>query len=275
MQQTHSPAYYSSSQNAARELPRWSTFATAIALHAAILFVGGSLITEPASVGVSSGGGADGDGGAMTVSLVAASLAPSDQATVSEPAVEPLIEQQPVAAQVVPEPVPLKSEFVKQHPLKVQKPIMHKQITKPVRPEENKREKRAAPREASTPAVSATEPGATTRDPAAAGNVRPNEAGPGTGGGGVSRGMPDYLSNPVPPYPALSRRLKEEGVVVLQVSLSAAGLVEGVTIKKGSGFERLDDAAIKAVQGWRFKPSRVGGIAVADVVEVPIRFALR
>ncbi len=85
----------------------------------------------------------------------------------------------------------------------------------------------------------------------------------------------DYLSNPAPAYPALSRRLNEEGKVLLRVSVSADGRAERVEIARSSGFERLDRSALEAVARWRFVPARQGAMAVAAHVLVPVQFVLR
>jgi periplasmic protein TonB len=84
----------------------------------------------------------------------------------------------------------------------------------------------------------------------------------------------DYLQNPAPAYPAVSRRLREEGKVLLLVRVTAKGDAEQVQLKQGSGFSRLDEAAIKTVQQWRFVPARQGADAVAASVVVPIVFRL-
>lgn len=83
-----------------------------------------------------------------------------------------------------------------------------------------------------------------------------------------------YLHNPQPPYPLLSRKLREEGKVRLRVRVSAAGRAEAVELVTGSGFSRLDEAARSAVAGWQFVPARQQGQAVAGWVEVPIQFNL-
>jgi len=85
----------------------------------------------------------------------------------------------------------------------------------------------------------------------------------------------DYLSNPKPAYPLASRRLGEEGKVVLRVHVSADGAPMNVEIKCPSGFARLDEAAKSAVERWRFVPARRGDEAVASWVAVPIIFSLR
>lgn len=85
----------------------------------------------------------------------------------------------------------------------------------------------------------------------------------------------DYLDNPKPAYPSLSRRLGEEGRVVLRVRVSAAGLPLEVELHAGSGSPRLDAAAIGTVRRWKFVPARLGNEAVAATVLVPIVFSLK
>ncbi len=84
----------------------------------------------------------------------------------------------------------------------------------------------------------------------------------------------DYLKNPKPVYPNASRRLGEEGKVVLRVRVSADGLPLSVEIRQSSGFARLDDAAKAAVGQWRFVPARQGADAIESSVLVPLNFAL-
>ncbi|MFN7835596.1 MAG: TonB family protein [Burkholderiaceae bacterium] len=84
----------------------------------------------------------------------------------------------------------------------------------------------------------------------------------------------DYLQNPAPAYPAMSRKLHEEGKVLLQVKVTAAGLAEHVQIKQGSGYSRLDEAALNTVRQWRFVPARRGEEPVASSVVVPLVFRL-
>lgn len=86
----------------------------------------------------------------------------------------------------------------------------------------------------------------------------------------------DYLNNPKPPYPALSRRLGEEGVVRLNILVNPDGSVAQAEIARSSGFPRLDDTAVKTVQSsWKFEPARQGGKPIAAWVIVPIQFTLR
>lgn len=84
----------------------------------------------------------------------------------------------------------------------------------------------------------------------------------------------DYLHNPKPVYPNASRRLGEQGKVVLRVHVSAAGLPGKIEVSSSSGFARLDRAAEEAVSRWRFVPAQRGTEAIAAWVRVPIRFQL-
>ena len=84
----------------------------------------------------------------------------------------------------------------------------------------------------------------------------------------------NYLRNPAPPYPALSKRMGEEGKVVLRVSVSPQGTADSVDIKTSSGSPRLDEAAQKTVRNWKFVPAKRGDMAVQSWVLVPIIFKL-
>jgi len=84
-----------------------------------------------------------------------------------------------------------------------------------------------------------------------------------------------YLNNPRPAYPAMARKLGIEGVVLLRVDVSARGTPEKIVVAQTSGASMLDEAAMKAVQGWTFVPARRGDAAIAHPVEVPIRFQLK
>lgn len=83
-----------------------------------------------------------------------------------------------------------------------------------------------------------------------------------------------YLNNPRPAYPPLSRRLGEEGKVLLRVRVSREGQPAAVDLEKSSNFERLDEAARQVVARWRFVPAKRGDEAIEATVIVPIVFRL-
>ena len=114
--------------------------------------------------------------------------------------------------------------------------------------------------------------------PAAAAAVAPAPAAAAAPAGPVTsapRFDAAYLANPPPAYPMISRRLGEEGRVMLRVFVEADGRPSKVELRDSSGFGRLDDAALRAVRGWRFVPARRGDEAVAAWVLVPINFTLK
>lgn len=79
-----------------------------------------------------------------------------------------------------------------------------------------------------------------------------------------------------PAYPPQSRRLGEEGRVELLVYVLADGRVGEARIANGSGYNRLDEAALReATRSWRFVPQQVGSNAVASWQSVAITFRLK
>jgi len=84
----------------------------------------------------------------------------------------------------------------------------------------------------------------------------------------------DYLSNPPPAYPPLSRRLGESGKVLLRVRVAVNGTPLQVELHQGSGYSRLDKAALDTVLRWRFIPAHQGDAATESWVIVPITFNL-
>ncbi|KGM41401.1 hypothetical protein JY96_18635 [Aquabacterium sp. NJ1] len=85
----------------------------------------------------------------------------------------------------------------------------------------------------------------------------------------------DYLDNPKPVYPPISRREREQGKVLLRVYVEVSGAAGKVELVTSSGYDRLDKAARAAVGRWRFVPARQGSEAVAAWVTVPIIFSLK
>ena len=88
------------------------------------------------------------------------------------------------------------------------------------------------------------------------------------------RAAPNYRVNPEPPYPLSARRRRQEGVVLLAVTVSPLGHATDLKLKQSSGFPALDDAALRAVQSWKFEPARLGARAFESEIEVAVRFKL-
>ena len=84
-----------------------------------------------------------------------------------------------------------------------------------------------------------------------------------------------YLNNPVPSYPPVSRRLGEQGKVLLRVHVDEQGMPTSVVVRTSSGYERLDNVALDTVRRWKFVPAKRGNDPVSAYVIVPIVFNLR
>jgi protein TonB len=61
---------------------------------------------------------------------------------------------------------------------------------------------------------------------------------------------------------------------MLLVEVLANGRVGEVEVEDSSGYELLDDAAVRAVRRWRFVPAETAGIPVTAQVKIPVEFNL-
>ncbi len=84
----------------------------------------------------------------------------------------------------------------------------------------------------------------------------------------------DYLNNRPPPYPPLSKRLGEQGKVVVRVFIDTDGNATLAEIRTSSGYDRLDQTALKTAQAWKYVPGKVNGEPKAMWFNVPINFVL-
>ena len=82
------------------------------------------------------------------------------------------------------------------------------------------------------------------------------------------------LNNPNPVYPKLSRRLNEQGHVVIRVYVGTDGSAQQGEIKTSSGYDRLDQEALRTVLRWRFVPGQRLGTPEAMWFNVPVNFIL-
>lgn len=82
----------------------------------------------------------------------------------------------------------------------------------------------------------------------------------------------DYVRNPSPEYPVVSRRRGEEGTVLLRVRIDEEGVPLNVSVRESSGHERLDQAAVETVRNWSFSPAEENGSSVRSNVLVPVKF---
>jgi len=171
-------------------------------------------------------------------------------------------------AKVPPRPAP--KPVVKPAPKPAIKPLPTAIKTAPPDPEPEPAQAAPAPAPAPAPETPSLQPAAAPATPPAKTAAPAAAAAPVTS----ARFDADYLNNPPPSYPPLSRRMREEGKVLLRVVVSADGAPKRVEISQSSGSERLDKAARSAVERWRFVPARQGERAIEAAVLVPIIFKL-
>jgi protein TonB len=84
----------------------------------------------------------------------------------------------------------------------------------------------------------------------------------------------EYLREPSPRYPPQSRRLREQGLVVLKVLIDERGNACEIEVESSSGYARLDHAAREAVQRAAFRPYIEDGAPRRALVLIPIEFSL-
>ena len=135
----------------------------------------------------------------------------------------------------------------------------------------------AAPQSAATKAEQTTPSSATAAHNAeAAPAATPAQS-------GLAKGAPAFslpsseahgLNNPKPAYPRQSRRLNEQGQVVIRVFVAADGSPQQGEVKTSSGFDRLDQEALRTVMRWRFVPGQRFGTPEAMWFNVPVNFVL-
>jgi protein TonB len=83
---------------------------------------------------------------------------------------------------------------------------------------------------------------------------------------------PEPLDCPPPEYPAGAASVSECGRVRLEIAIGEDGRVESARILCSSGFARLDEAAQRGVEHWRFRPARRGGVPLRWTLEHTIVF---
>ena len=75
-----------------------------------------------------------------------------------------------------------------------------------------------------------------------------------------------------PEYPPEAKEDGIEGVVVVEITISAQGeVVDAIVVESVTG---LDEAALSCVWDWEFEPAHKDGKPVSTTARVPITFAL-
>jgi TonB family protein len=91
-------------------------------------------------------------------------------------------------------------------------------------------------------------------------------------GNGVKAPAP--LVQPLPPYTEEARKMRIEGIVLLQAIIRKDGTVDSFKIIRGLGYG-LDESAVNTIATkWRFKPGTLGGNPVDVPTRIEVRFLL-
>jgi protein TonB len=121
------------------------------------------------------------------------------------------------------------------------------------------------------PPVTAIEPPILPIDPGIGATLQPPALGPTR----IARFDQRYASAAQPPYPEASRRMSEEGTVVVHVRIGRDGRVLAATLAQSSGVPRLDAAALRhALAMWRFIPALEAGTPVESTRDIKVDFRL-
>lgn len=92
--------------------------------------------------------------------------------------------------------------------------------------------------------------------------------------GAVVEAKAAEATNKAPVYPMRARRQGWQGRVVIKAFVEANGLPSCVEIEKTSGYRVLDEAALSAIEQWKFYPAQRGADAFPSWVRIPVRFKL-
>jgi TonB family protein len=83
---------------------------------------------------------------------------------------------------------------------------------------------------------------------------------------------PNLVSSAPPAYPPLASAARVQGTVVLQVDVSTEGRVQNVSVM--SGHALLNEAAIRAVREWTYKPFVLNGQTIPVTTTATVNFTL-
>ena len=84
--------------------------------------------------------------------------------------------------------------------------------------------------------------------------------------------QPMAQDTPPPDYPPEYACRQIGGTAVLNVSLAANGYPVQVVVFQSSGTKALDDSAVAAVNGWKFRPATLRGQPAPSKLQVPVTF---
>jgi protein TonB len=84
----------------------------------------------------------------------------------------------------------------------------------------------------------------------------------------------DWVRVPEIEYPPASRRLREEGTVIVRALIDTRGVPKQVVLQRSSGHARLDQAALRAALEARVRPRTENGVPFEFWIAMPLAFEL-
>ncbi len=84
----------------------------------------------------------------------------------------------------------------------------------------------------------------------------------------------DWIRVPDVDYPVASRRLQEEGTVVVKAIIDTHGVPKKVSLHRSSGYSRLDQEALAKARTARVKPRTENGVPFEFSILMPLEFKL-
>ncbi|MCF6156657.1 MAG: energy transducer TonB [Candidatus Brocadia sp.] len=265
-------------------------FILALSIYGALFFISGKYFVTPVQYNIQS------DNGSIDVDLVTA-ISPPDAMEAVQP-VASATEKQQELAKIVPQEEPVtpsqpeteavksitpteekQQEAVKTMPQEEQMtlPRPNADVSQPITPATKKpqefvknepREKPVTPPRSEADATKSVTPTIKKQQEAVKAPPRPSQ------GTNRVKGNPGYFQNHPPEYPRLAKQMRQEGLVILRVEIDQKGMPVKVEVEQSSGYQLLDQAALKAVRHWKFQPERMGNMPVKSRVAIPIRFRL-
>ena len=83
------------------------------------------------------------------------------------------------------------------------------------------------------------------------------------------------MHSPKPHYPLTSRQFREQGLVIVKLCVNDQGIVDQVGVTKSSGYQGLDQSALKALALWRFSPKKSSAFSVSlQCFQTSVQFTL-
>ena len=84
---------------------------------------------------------------------------------------------------------------------------------------------------------------------------------------------PKRIAGSPPEYPLIARNARVQGVVILEAVIDERGEVGRIKVLRSVPL--LDNAAITAVQQWRYTPTLLNGVPVSVLMTITVNFTLQ